>query len=78
MSGGGSWQPIETAPRDGRYILLWCDFGDTGKEPIVARWVDNPSPGGPFGDFRWRDYQDGAVAEKIPTHWKRVGKPRGA
>jgi hypothetical protein len=70
-----SWEPIETAPKDGTGVLLWCDFGDTGTEMVAARWIDNPAPAGPFGKFAWRDYQDGAVAEQIATHWMPLPEP---
>jgi hypothetical protein len=48
--GGGKWKPIETAPRDGTWLLLWCEFGDAD-EPVVARWTDQPRPGGSYGPF---------------------------
>jgi hypothetical protein len=70
-----NWQPIATVPKDGRWVILWCDFG-TNQEPVIARWVDNPRPAGPFGKFMWRDYQDGAIAEQIPTDWMNIDPPR--
>lgn len=30
------WQPIETAPRDGRYLLLWEQYSDN---PFVGYWA---------------------------------------
>jgi hypothetical protein len=76
MGVGGSWQPIETAPRDGTWLLLWCEFGDGDDEPLVARWTDYPYRGGEFGPFTWHERDGGKIAEQIPTHWKHIGKPR--
>jgi hypothetical protein len=35
MSGGGKWQPIATAPRNGTRVLV-CGNGVTGRQAIVA------------------------------------------
>lgn len=72
---GGSWQPIETAPKDGSLILLWCVFGDAD-EPAVAHWANNVIQDGPFGPMSWRELDGGGIAELVPTHWKHIGKPR--
>jgi hypothetical protein len=63
------WQTIETAPTDGVYVLLCCDFGEGRREITVARWCDSPAPAGPFGRFMWRELQDSSIAENVPTHW---------
>lgn len=55
------WQPIETAPKDGRRLLLWwpewCD------EPIKGWWAD--------GYWQCID----AVVEEGPTHWMPLPPP---
>jgi len=77
MNAGGAWQPIETAPRNGKWLLLWCAFEDAS-EPAIARWVgDKFCPDGPFGRFVWRELDGSGIAERVPTHWKHIGKPRG-
>lgn len=62
------WQPIETAPKDGTWILLWQP--DNG--PNIACWMDR--------DFPWWFIDDGkhgpyAVRGADPTHWQPVPDP---
>jgi hypothetical protein len=66
------WRPIATAPKDGTRILVLCQFANGRDEPTVVRWVDNPTPAGPFGRFAWREMQDSAVAESVPTLWMPI------
>lgn len=64
-----TWQPIETAPKDGRMVLLypsrcWCDEDDRGE---VAYWD---------ADFsEWVGI--GPIAEDYtgPTHWMPLPDP---
>jgi len=80
-----TWQPIETAPKDGTWIILgkpdWSVF-------LKARWVDVDGDDGPFkawvfqydgiclgvddGVLGWQeDHDDGAM----PTHWMPLPSP---
>ena len=60
------WQPIETAPKGGTYILL---FGMHTRSAlsvmIVARWD---------GDT-WQSSDDGYGAYIEPTHWMPLPEP---
>jgi hypothetical protein len=73
-----TWQPIETAPKDGTPILVWngssfgfyTRAGDMG----VAIWREQALP----GKDRWRwcaqDCCDG-VTTYDPTHWMPLPGP---
>lgn len=52
-----SWQPIETAPRDGRRLLLWDPSRDM---PIFGCWA-----------VEWDGWKEWAFDWKLPqpTHW---------
>ena len=56
------WQPIETAPRDGSDVLIWCD---TGK--ICIAHFD-------YATFAW--WSDLSTREcPDPTHWMPLPAP---
>lgn len=66
-----TWHPIETAPRDGRKIFGFLDYGDPAKEMRVIAWT---------GDSRWPWRLDGdshsdRVREGVPTHWMPLPLP---
>lgn len=71
-----TWQPIETAPKDGTKIVLLCDLWQ-GRTPIVAHWDENGATyEGPMGRFTWHTSMDGdTVAERVPTHWLPIPEP---
>lgn len=54
-----SWQPIETAPRDGTRILMF----QAGRGAFEGWWHD----GWPHAEHYWMDDQD---SEPAPTHWQ--------
>lgn len=67
------WQPIETAPKDGTFILA-CVKGFT---PAVAQWATDFRPEGEFtflesGMFAKESHWDEMIADSDPwqpTHW---------
>ena len=58
-----TWQPIETAPRDGTKVLLWCDKDHT----VAVGWtVDD-------GEFAYWD--SNSVDGWSYTHWMPLPDP---
>jgi len=61
-------RPIETAPKDGRYILLFADSGYT-TTPFrcqVCRWYPEYRPRDPWVTHSNDCFSDGGTE---PTHW---------
>lgn len=67
------WQPIETAPKDGRTILVFDDG-----EVVTVKWRYDDRWGGAWGS---EDYiQDGSIYDDAliahsPTHWMPLPDP---
>lgn len=59
------WQPIETAPRDGHWLLLWCGWH------IVGRWAQR----GTRARENWTDDPDGINPIYGVTHWMPLPPP---
>ena len=54
------WRPIETAPRDGSFILV-CDIKDRRMMTVVF-WIDDES-------WPWARDDDGEFSPDSFTHW---------
>lgn len=59
-----NWRPIETAPKDGRYILLLKPAWYHAPRWFVARWQDTGLTAG------WQHYYG-----PEPTHWMPLPPP---
>ena len=66
------WKPIESAPKDGTYILI----ARKAMPPVVAKWFQNGSKekkswraGWPS---EWRGVDTGATILGKPTHWMEL------
>jgi hypothetical protein len=74
-------QPIETAPRDGRRILLFgtCHFDGARNYPSPPMWVTGAyARVGEFADVsrEWEaDPADYYTIEVRPTHWMELPEP---
>jgi hypothetical protein len=73
-----SWQPIETAPKDGTEVLLFIpvNWGETFQEVprigngnhVEAAWY-NPTR------RLWLNRLDQWIKEQTPTHWMPLPEP---
>ena len=74
-----TWQPIETAPKDGSPVVasnLNCQW-----EPFIVSWRDGPCPSFPkpdeagwYGEFQDCHYEHDCGPYK-PTHWVKMPEP---
>lgn len=62
-SGQDGWQPIETAPKDGTWILIWGEQWSGAPIPDVGHWDDDD----------WRDDEHTVLA--FATHWMPLPAP---
>lgn len=71
MLRGGcrQWNPIDTAPKDGKMVDLWVTFRCFGKER-AQRLVDCY-----WWDGSWRQGSHDIEEGRTITHWMRVEKP---
>lgn len=72
------WQSIETAPRDGTWVLAYFNDPVIGEEfEAVVRYTLPNGTGGQYGDFVWEtpDSRCGYYAERVFTHWMPLPPP---
>lgn len=74
LAARDEWMPIETAPKDGREVLLW--LGSPWSKVEKARWY---AP--------WKNWQAGVIpadpvredcygiGSAVPTHWQPLPTP---
>ena len=64
------WRTIDSAPRDGTVILIWCPLM-AGEKMHIVRW------NGMRDRFPWESPggENGAIAAKMPTHWMPLPLP---
>ncbi len=55
------WRPIETAPKDGRYIIIYGGY--SGGTVTMARWQEMQRK-----NSRWQS-SSGHPVPREPTHW---------
>jgi len=59
------WQPIETAPKNGKEILCWVGSGYTGGHLMLSYIKNN-------GTNYWGDWD---LDRWEPTHWMPLSEP---
>jgi hypothetical protein len=63
------WQPIETAPKDGSYIMILFD----GEHRVVS-WVE-PIKGARIWHWAERDQIEPSFNPALVTHWMPLPEP---
>lgn len=75
------WQPIETAPKDGRKLILFYRNSNGKARTVMAKWVTDDEAAETDADGigleggwyecidNWDDYCQVAIHEGEPTHW---------
>ena len=82
------WQPIETAPKDGTWVLLAggeCEYNeesDNRKRVVTAQWTTEyrsnagDLPIADFGRWEFAYYDSGFYGEyENPAHWQPLPSP---
>lgn len=65
------WQPIDTAPRDGRHVLLAVTDDPPGYV-IEGYYEEDGDRGWYCANTHWTDHYDGSL---IPSHWMPLPAP---
>ena len=71
-----TWQPIETAPKDGTHILVYA-YGEYSSAYYVAKEIDDEEYCGK-GMYRKVKIDAGYLhyeTDKYPTHWMPLPEP---
>ena len=65
------WQPIETAPKDGTRVLVFCHWGVDIAQWNQDSYIRKPKP---YWSYR-RSSSKGADRRFPPTHWMPLPEP---
>lgn len=73
-----NWQLIDTAPKDGTWILLWRDGM---KRAAVAQWFESNDRRPETATYKrwpseWRGVDTGSEILGKPTHWSPINPPQ--
>lgn len=66
-----TWKPIETAPKDGRHVLVAVTNDEPGY--VAEAYYEEDADRGWFSaNTHWTDYVDGQL---FPSHWMPLPEP---
>lgn len=80
----GGWLPIESAPKDGRRVMLWrgeCGEGSWAEMVIAEwfegawRWPDDREEPSTHGEWSEDDLIEGYADNESFTHWQPLPPP---
>ncbi len=66
---------MSAAPKDGKELLLFADFGDGGTLTFVGWYEERVSRESVFGPFVWHRREASTVARDCVTHWQPLPEP---
>lgn len=84
------WQPIETAPQDGRKLMLSYRNRNNKTRTVLARWVTDDEAAETDADGvgleggwyecidNWDEYSQVTIHEGEPSHWMPLPAPPSA
>lgn len=76
-----TWEPMYTAHRDGRPILVVLETPEeefeghhypVEREYVVVRYKPAPFRSSEHGAFVWRQNEGSAIAENVPVAWCEI------
>lgn len=64
-----TWLPIETAPKDGTWILVYerMQIGHRDEDVSLVQWKDG----------EWRFHGGSDLSDELITHWTPFKRPAG-
>lgn len=66
------WQPIDTAPKDGTEIVLWCEKSKSML--LQCKWKHNEWHELKLNDFDVMSWSS-LESYEMPTHWMKIVPP---
>jgi hypothetical protein len=65
------WEPIDSAPKDGTWLLLFSP--DSENNPFIGQWREDDEA--PDGGAWWQDNEGGFPIDADPSHFRALPSP---